>query len=128
MKSDGRSIERKKPEKNKASIAASIKAERLQEKHEDELDRAAEEAMRDVGITLERKDRANIKSVVFPLIKDRSMRGDATKLCSINTSPCRMCCVAVCGCGWKPMVYDWPDGNSNATEREVIVIRKRGRK
>ena len=56
-------------EKNKANVQAKLKEARLQEKHEEELDRAADEAMKDVGITLERKDRANMKQVVF-LIKE----------------------------------------------------------
>jgi hypothetical protein len=42
--------------------------ERRESKHLTELHRAAEEAMKDVGITLERKDRAAMKQVVF-LIK-----------------------------------------------------------
>jgi hypothetical protein len=37
--------------------------------HDAELQRSAEDAMKDIGITLERKDRANMKQVVF-LIKE----------------------------------------------------------
>jgi hypothetical protein len=61
--------QREEAEKNKANVQAALKAARMQEKHEEELDRAAEAAMKEVGITLERKDRANMKQVVF-LIKD----------------------------------------------------------
>ncbi len=48
---------------------AENKAATLMEKHGDELYAAAEQAMKEVGITLERKDRAKMKQVVF-LIKD----------------------------------------------------------
>lgn len=43
--------------------------EKILERHEEELAKAADEAMDEVGITLERKDRAHMKSVVF-LIKE----------------------------------------------------------
>lgn len=54
--------------KNHADAQAKFKEARMREKHEQELDTAAEEAMEDVGITLERKDRSDMKQVVF-LIK-----------------------------------------------------------
>ena len=55
--------------KSRERIAAAMERNALDCKHINELHHAASEAMKDVGITLERKDRANMKQVVF-LIKD----------------------------------------------------------
>ena len=63
---------RKQAEKPKQEGATEREAKssrwRLEDDHLDELWQSANIAMKDVGITLERKDRANIKQVVF-LIK-----------------------------------------------------------
>lgn len=57
--------QRREQEKEQAAIA---EAAALFERHTRELEAASEQAMKEVGITLERKDRARMKSVVF-LIK-----------------------------------------------------------
>jgi hypothetical protein len=61
--------QREEAEAKKVLVSAAMKVDAMKRKHEAELDRAAAQAMEDVGITLERKDRANMKSVVF-LIKE----------------------------------------------------------
>jgi hypothetical protein len=56
-------------EKNRKAVQERLKFAETESKHHRELDAAAQEAMKEVGITLERKDRARIKPVVF-LIKE----------------------------------------------------------
>lgn len=62
----GKSYKEAATEDERREIA---KVEMIHLKHEAELEQAATTAMAEVGITLERKDRANMKQVVF-LIKD----------------------------------------------------------
>jgi hypothetical protein len=97
--------------KSREKIAATMEAHALESKHLNELDRAATEAMKDVGITLERKDRANMKQVVF-LIKD-----DVHTVMRQAAFDKKITMQDVLRRGLRLWLeangYDWPDGNNN---------------
>jgi hypothetical protein len=70
-----KNLERREPtpeqtaENHRRSAAAFAQME-LEHRHITELEQASEDAMKEVGLTLERKDRASMKSVVFLIKSD----------------------------------------------------------
>ena len=104
---------RKEREDKEAEVLLSMErqVQKLKRKHEDELDKAAEAAMEDVGITLERKDRANMKQVVF-LIKN-----EVHELMRQAAFDRRITMQDMLRRGLRLWLeangYDWPDGNAN---------------
>jgi hypothetical protein len=97
--------------KSREKIAAALERNALEAKHINELDRSASEAMKEVGITLERKDRANMKQVVF-LIKDEVH--EALRQAAFDK---KITMQDVLRRGLRLWLeangYDWPDGNNN---------------
>jgi hypothetical protein len=97
--------------KSREKIAAALERNALEVKHINELDRSASEAMKEVGITLERKDRANMKQVVF-LIKDSVH--EALRQAAFDK---KITMQDVLRRGLRLWLeangYDWPDGNNN---------------
>lgn len=101
----------KEAAENAALTSAAMKVDAMQRKHERELDAAAQSAMDDVGVTLERKDRANMKQVVFLIKEDvhAAMRQAAfdnrITMQDLLRRGLRL---------WlEANGYDWPGGNNN---------------
>jgi hypothetical protein len=108
-----RYMKRKEKEDEEKAVLTTMerKVAVMKRKHEDELDKAAEAAMEDVGITLERKDRANMKQVVF-LIKN-----EVHELMRQAAFDKRITMQDMLRRGLRLWLdangYDWPDGNAN---------------